>query len=133
MSIGRGNGPMIYLDTHAVVWLYAGLTDRFSPQGVALMESNPLLISPVVQLELQYLKEIGRITTDAALIVETLGFSVGLELCPLPFGQVVTEAMTESWTRDPFDRLIVAQAKARQASLLTQDRTILEHYPLALW
>ena len=124
---------MIYLDTHAVVWLYAGLTEKFTAQGVALIESNPLLVSPVVQLELQYLKEIDRISVDSALILETLAFSIGLELCPLPFGQVVTEAIGETWTRDPFDRMIVAQAKARKAQLLSQDQTIQQHYPLAIW
>lgn len=125
---------MIYLDTHAVVWLYAGLTDRLTPQGADLIEKHQLFISPMVQLELQYLKEIGRINTDSALIIESLAYSVGLEICPLPFGQVITEAITQTWTRDPFDRLIVAQAKARQATpLLTQDRSIHAHYPQAVW
>ncbi len=124
---------MIYLDTHAVVWLYAGLADKFSPRGMNLIENNALFVSPMVQLELQYLKEIDRISTDSALMLETLAFSIGLELCPLPFGQVVTEAIAETWTRDPFDRIIVAQAKVRKARLLTQDRMILHHYPLADW
>lgn len=124
---------MLFLDTHVVVWLYAGLTDKFSLKGIELLEANALFISPIVQLELQYLKEISRITVDSPLIVETLAHSIGLELCPLPFAQIVTEALSESWTRDPFDRLIVAHARARQAALLTQDQTILQHYPKVVW
>ena len=42
-------------------------------------------------------------------------------------------SIQQDWTRDTFDRLIVAQAKTRDASLLTKDRTILEHYPHAVW
>lgn len=124
---------MIYLDTHVVVWLYAGLTEKLSPKCVELIEANPLFISPMVQLELHYLKEIDRIRAESTLIVETLACSIGLELCPLPFAQIVTEALAESWTRDPFDRLIVAQAKVRQAPLLSQDQFIRQHYPRAVW
>jgi len=38
-----------------------------------------------------------------------------------------------SWTRDAFDRLIVAQAALDRAALVTRDRLILKHYPKALW
>ncbi|MCF7950382.1 MAG: hypothetical protein K9L57_01970 [Spirochaetaceae bacterium] len=37
------------------------------------------------------------------------------------------------WTRDPFDRLITAQADIQAASLLTKDGTIRTHYPKAVW
>jgi len=99
---------MIYLDTHVVVWLYAGLTDHLSSQAIDLIESNRLAISPMVQLELQYLQEIERINADSALIIESLGYSIGLEICQIPFIQVITESISQTWTRDPFDRLIVA-------------------------
>lgn len=124
---------MIYLDTHVVVWLYAGLTDHLSSQAIDLIETNRLAISPMVQLELQYLQEIGRINADSALIIESLGYSIGLEICQIPFIQVVTESISHSWTRDPFDRLIVAQAQAGKRKLLTKDQTILKNYPQAIW
>jgi PIN domain nuclease of toxin-antitoxin system len=87
----------------------------------------------MVQQELQYLKEIGRITAESALIIESLNYSIGLEVCQLPFAQIVTEAITQDWTRDPFDRLIIAQSRVRKTPLLTKDRTILEKYTLAFW
>jgi len=124
---------MIYLDTHVVVWLYAGLTDHLSPQAIELIESNRLAISPMVQLELQYLQEIGRINAESALIIASLGYSIGLEICQIPFIQVVTESISQTWTRDPFDRLIVAQAHAGKRTLLTKDKTILTNYPQAIW
>ena len=124
---------MIYLDTHVVVWLYAGLSEKFTDRGIDLLENRQLFISPMVQLELQYLKEIQRITVDSALMIETLAYSIGLQTCQTSFAQIIAESITETWTRDPFDRLIVAQAKTRKAPLLTQDRLILEHYPQAVW
>jgi PIN domain nuclease of toxin-antitoxin system len=124
---------MIYLDTHVVVWLYAGETRRLSDPAREQIERNELCVSPVVLLELAYLRELGRITADSTLIVATLEQSIGLALCDLPFSRVVVESLEQRWTRDPFDRLIVAQAKARGASLITKDRVIRKHYAKAVW
>ncbi len=60
---------LIYLDTHIVVWLYAGLTAKLSDCAKHLINENELYISPIVRLELQYLYEIGRITEKSDDIV----------------------------------------------------------------
>lgn len=44
---------MIYLDTHVVVWLYAGLVEKFSPRVQDLLNQNQLLVNGIVRLELQ--------------------------------------------------------------------------------
>jgi PIN domain nuclease of toxin-antitoxin system len=49
----------MYLDTHAVVWLYEAVLDRFPERATMLLETNDLSISPTVVLELQYLHESG--------------------------------------------------------------------------
>ena len=124
---------MIYLDTHVVAWLYAGDLERLSATALDCLERELLLISPIVQLELEYLREIERVTVSSALILESLGHTLGLEICDLPFARVVLESIQQSWTRDPFDRLIVAQAHARHAPLLSKDQHILDHYERAMW
>ena len=68
--------------------------EKISPQATEMINDNPLYISPMVQLELEYLNEIGRISVNSALIVETLSINIGLELCQLPFPQIITEAVT---------------------------------------
>jgi PIN domain nuclease of toxin-antitoxin system len=124
---------MIYLDTHVAVWLYAGQAERLSSRARSLIEENELLISPIVLLEMQFLREIGRITGDPALMVENLAGKIGLKYCDKPLLEVVTESMLINWTRDPFDRLIVAAAQSGNTSLLTKDQTILAHYAGAVW
>lgn len=124
---------MIYLDTHVVVWLYAGDTSRFPDRTHELIEQDDVLISPIVLLELCYLRGIDRITVEPALMVENLSAAIGLRYCDKPFLQVVTEAMTVEWTRDPFDRLIVATAGIGGNPLLSKDRNVLRHYPQAAW
>ena len=114
---------MIFLDTHVVVWLHAGDLERLSSSARKHMETEELLISPVVQLELQYLRETDRVSDDSALILESLSQTIGLAVCDQPFMRVVAESVRQSWTRDPFDRLIVAQAATRNAPLLSSRQT----------
>jgi PIN domain nuclease of toxin-antitoxin system len=124
----------LYLDTHAVLWLYQDAGTRLTPLGrEAVDAAESLLISPMVELEITYLQEIGRINTRAAEILDTLRRDMDLETCKLPFATVVGEALLQVWTRDPFDRIIVAQAAARSSPLLTADAAMRDHYSAALW
>ena len=124
---------MIYLDTHVVAWLYAGELDLLPASVRDLIELEDLVISPMVELELEYLFESGRTSVRSKAVVDALADEVGLARCGLPFTQVVAKALEQTWTRDPFDRLIVAQAAARKLPLLTRDQTVLDHYEGAIW
>ena len=87
----------------------------------------------MVRLELQYLYEIGRVTRPATLVLDALQAALGLRICDAPFPAVARAAESETWTRDPFDRMIVAQASLREAPLLTRDRVLHQHYDRAVW
>ena len=125
--------PLIYLDTHVVTWMFAGRLDLFPARVRELLDSSDLLISPAVQLELQYLFEIRRTAEPAKVVLESLGREVGLKVCDLPFPDVVEIALSLDWTRDPFDRLLVSQAELRGTPLITKDRHIRDHFPRAVW
>jgi PIN domain nuclease of toxin-antitoxin system len=124
---------VIYLDTHVVGWMFAGRTDLLAGKARQVIEEREILISPAVELELQYLFEIHRTAEPARKVVETLGREVGLRVCELPFSRVVEVALEQSWTRDPFDRLITSHAMLAEAPLITKDGTIREHYSRAIW
>jgi PIN domain nuclease of toxin-antitoxin system len=124
---------LIYLDTHAIVWLYAGLVEKFSQPVRGLMNELDITISPMVRLELQYLFEIDKVTDDSDAIVADLANRIGLRICDKDFDTIVRAALSISWTRDPFDRLIVANAGLTDSVLVSKDLGILEHYPHARW
>lgn len=71
--------------------------------------------------------------TTASKLVSVLGLEAGLRVCDLPFRIVVEHALQENWGRDPFDRLIVANAKANDAALVTKDQRIRQYYSRAIW
>jgi PIN domain nuclease of toxin-antitoxin system len=124
---------MLYLDTHAAVYLYMGDLTLFGPKGKKLLKTEPLIISPIVLLELEYLYEISRINSSSSKIYAALKKDCDLEICQTSFSDVITCAKTLIWTRDPFDRIIAAQALVNKGNLLTKDQTITTHYDLARW
>jgi PIN domain nuclease of toxin-antitoxin system len=124
---------LIYLDTHVVAWLYSNETELIPVFAKSLIEGNDLFISPMVLLELQYLYEVKKTKQSAETVVETLGRQIGLQLCDLAFADVARAACKETWTRDPFDRIIVAQSRLRGEPLVTKDRTIRRRYRDAVW
>lgn len=125
---------MIYLDTHAVAWLAALGPSALGAEGRRRLESeSDVRISPMVRLELEYLHEVGRIRDHAVEVYERLAASIGLRICDAPFFTVIREAERRPWTRDPFDRIIVAHAAVHDAPLVTKDLAMHEVYPHAVW
>jgi len=123
-----------YLDTNVVVWLAQGNLARISPRATSLLEQAELLYSPMVLLELEYLYEVKRTKLPARDIQSKVEHELDIRLCDLPFSTIVRAALDEKGTRDPFDRLIVANAKANGfAWLISADEEIARHYPRTVW
>jgi hypothetical protein len=75
-----------------------------------------------------------KITIGARALFATINASFGVHLCNFPFPGVAHEALDIQWTTDPFDRIIVAHARANgTAPLITRDQLIRKNYPAAVW
>ncbi len=123
-----------YLDTQVMVWLCAKRLDKLTPGARDAIEDSELRISPMVLLELEYLYELKRIIQPPPVLLSQLESQLGLKLCDHPFPAVVQTALFETWTRDPFDRVIVAHARSNGYSpLVTSDGKIRENYPKCVW
>jgi PIN domain nuclease of toxin-antitoxin system len=124
---------MLHLDTNAVIFLYMDELTRFTRKGRGLIQFEPLFISPMVLMELQYLFETNKIFVKPETIFSTLGENLDLKLSKNAFIDIIDSSSAINWTRDTFDRIIVANAMLQKAPLLTKDQLILEHYKLAVW
>ena len=122
-----------HLDTHVALWMAAGDSRRRLKPLEPLLRKGTLYLSPLVILELQLLFELGRLGARAEEVVGVLLEDHGVEEAPGDLKEIGRQAMALAWTRDPFDRLIVAHAIAHGSVLLTADRTILAHCPRARW
>ncbi|TDY02697.1 type II toxin-antitoxin system VapC family toxin [Thiohalophilus thiocyanatoxydans] len=113
----------LLLDTHLLLWA-AGEPDRLSPEAVELINQaeNKLYFSAVSIWEVVIKHGLGRsdFRVDPALLRRGL---VEHDYAELPITS--THAMAVSHLpaihRDPFDRLLVAQAEMEGLLLLTND------------
>ncbi len=124
---------MIYLDTHVLIYLYQGDLSLLSKKAIETIETHPIVVSGFTVLELSYLFEIGRISTPAKIIMDELLGHLRLKMCKLSATDIAVKAIEFSWTRDPFDRLIVANAAYANSPLMTKDRLIRANYPQSIW
>ena len=124
---------MIFLDTHVVVWLYADEKKRLSKAAREAIEANDLRICPIVLMELEFLHEIKRIKVGAQEIFSFLQRRIGLASEDKSFHHICLATLSESWTRDPFDRLIVAHARESKLVLVSKDALIRKNYDRTIW
>ena len=126
---------MIHLDTQVALWLYYRLDRQISRAAKAqLARARDLRLSPLVVVEIEILIEIGRVKlTTADLLLHDLQERLDLELSDASAAAVAEAACRFAWTRDPFDRLIVANAMVDGAKLITADQVILRHFDQAIW
>ena len=122
----------VHIDTHVAVWLAAGEKRRLRPVQGHLRRST-IFMSPIVHLEMEVLCEIGRIRAPVADVLDILKEDHGIEEASGNLHTMIQQARLLGWSKDPFDRLIVAHALASGALLLTADETIRKHCTQARW
>lgn len=122
-----------FLDTHAAIFLWEGRGEIFGPGSRNLLERALLHISPLVRLELGFLREVGKLKVEPDQILGALTADLGVTVTADPMDRLVPLAMPLAWTRDPFDRLLVATALLHGAPLITRDARIQEHFTGAVW
>lgn len=124
---------LIFLDTHVAIWLYAGELELFRPKVLKLINDEQVCISHMVRLEMQYLNEIGRINQKPDSIIESLMEEIGLVYSDNSIERIVNRAIHLDFTRDPFDRIIVADACINNSILISKDLHIRKNYKKTVW
>jgi PIN domain nuclease of toxin-antitoxin system len=113
---------VILLDTNALIWL-----EQRHPRTRSLAATGKrFYISPASILELQFLLEGGRICLERGTISEIAHRDDLWALDDPPASAWFEQALDCGWTRDPFDRLIVAHARLRGWRLATADASVLQ-------
>jgi PIN domain nuclease of toxin-antitoxin system len=107
---------VILLDTNALIWLH-----RRDRRARILEKRATVYASPASLLELQILVESGRLRLRPGVSVEQLMADAPWLLDDPPSADWFSRAVEIGWTRDPFDRLLVAHAELRGWRLATGD------------
>ena len=116
------------LDTHVLLWLLSAPERISEPVRDALADrSNPLLVSAASALEIATKVRLGNL--NAAELVTTMRRrleDIGADTLSISLEHALL-AGSLSWPhRDPFDRLLVAQATIEDATLVTVDTAIID-------
>lgn len=120
----------LLLDTHILLW---GLSDdrrlSKSAREIVVNPSNEIFVSAVSIWEVAVKAALGRIEME----VDDLDAAVAdahFQPLPITFPHAVTVGRLPAVHRDPFDRMLVAQASVEELRIVTHDR-VFERYSLA--
>jgi PIN domain nuclease of toxin-antitoxin system len=115
------------LDTHALLWYLARPKRLGKDAGRALRQVDrgnaQAWIPAIVAVELSMLRENRKSSIGLPELETTLKRNSMLAMLPTDLSQAQEFALL-SGLRDPFDRLIVAAARASQSKLITADAAI---------
>ena len=120
------------LDTHVLIWWLNDRTRLSRPQQEAIEAASPdapVYVSDISLWEVAMLQGLGRIRL-ALPLREWLAKAVAPPLVRRqgisPAVAAEVAALPDSFHRDPADRILVATARVLGATLLTQDRRIVD-------
>ena len=124
-----GFGPVtVLLDTHFLIWLVLGL--KRLAEFPWVHRHRPWGISPISFLEIEFLAETGRLSVSNPAFTRAVMEDPRFTVDDIPLATLIRHALGLTWTRDPFDRMLVAHSLARRVPLCTIDRNIRRHHRL---
>jgi len=126
----------ILLDTHTFLW-WDNEPEQLSAQAFALCNDvqNQMVLSVVSVWEMEIKFQLGKLhfaTPLAEMIVEQQRTN-RLEILPVTLAHVLTLESLPLLHKDPFDRLLIAQAKAEGISLVSQDAYFVGYTIVVEW
>lgn len=114
------------LDTHFIIWIVSK-SPRLKHYPW-LDEYLPWSVSPISILEIQMLAEVGKRRIENPHFMRQVMGDPRFALDDISLATLTQKALELSWTRDPFDRLIVAHSLARRLPLCSVDGHIQGHH-----
>jgi PIN domain nuclease of toxin-antitoxin system len=122
----------LLLDTHSALW-WLGDDDRLGAMAADLLDdaTNDVLLSAAVVWEVAIKRSLGKLTAPDGFAATLIGAGAN----PLPVTIAHAEAVELlAWHhRDPFDRMLIAQAVVEQATLVSNDEALLPYGVALVW
>ena len=126
----------LLLDTHALIWWFAG-SDRLSPPARRAIEDeeNDVLISAASAWEIITKHRLGKLPEAERLALDITGTiaSQDFEELPITVDDAVRAGSLLGIHRDPFDRMLIAQALSRNLVLISSESLFDRYGVRRLW
>ncbi|MBW4544563.1 MAG: type II toxin-antitoxin system VapC family toxin [Symplocastrum torsivum CPER-KK1] len=124
----------LLLDTHTFIWWDSEPT-KLSQKTLELCQdqANTLLLSVASIWEMQIKLQLGKLKLNLpwAQVIESQQQTNYIEVLPITLTDVLALENLPTHHKDPFDRLLIAQANVEDAVLISRD-PIFAQYPVKL-
>jgi PIN domain nuclease of toxin-antitoxin system len=124
------------LDTHTSIW-WSGQSGKLSPKVTALFQSSSdvFVLSLASIWEMQIKIQLGKLTfpTPLNVVINRQQQINGLELLPISVNHILTLDNLPMHHRDPFDRMLIAQAQVENMPLISHDPVIAQYPITVIW
>ncbi|MEH1768899.1 MAG: type II toxin-antitoxin system VapC family toxin [Nostoc sp.] len=125
----------LLLDTHALVWIILE-PEKLSQRATNLFfdRDYEIFLSIVSIWEIQIKVQLGKLHFDLPLseLIESQQQVNDLQLLSITTEHIYALEKLPNHHRDPFDRLLIAQAMTEQMPLLSVD-AVFDRYPIERW
>lgn len=126
----------LLLDTHAFIWLDA-IEGRLSTNVLSAIENteNTIYLSLASVWELQIKIQAGKIKLSDTLRgkIESQSERNAITLLPIRLDHILALSALPAHHNDPFDRLLIAQARTDKLTLVTTDTKIRQYDVPVFW
>ena len=126
----------LLLDTHAVIWWFGGGRRLSSPALEALEDQgNDIVVSAASAWEIATKYRARRLPDAAGLAEDIAGHMAreNFQELPITIGDAVRAATLPEIHRDPFDRILIAQALSRDLTLVSVEPLFDRYDVRRLW
>jgi len=123
----------LLLDTHLVLWWMNGEASRISKKALAALGSDGIdpIVSAVTVWEVAIKRGLGKLEAPDDLLPQLE--RAGVELLPISPRHADLVASLPAHHRDPFDRLLVAQATLEGLALVSEDEAMRRYEIEVVW
>lgn len=112
----------LLLDTHVVLWQLSGARELSTMAQEAIEEADELLFSVVSFAEIGVKAAVGKLVVPDGIRQQVI--DAGVQILPLNVDHALAVAGLPLHHRDPFDRLLVAQAQRERLTIVSADKRL---------
>jgi PIN domain nuclease of toxin-antitoxin system len=126
----------LLIDTHALLWwLFDDSTLPVSARKHIARATNTILVSAASAWEIAIKFRIGKLPDAGDLLADFAGYLARerFEALPISTEHAVRAGMLPGPHKDPFDRMLIAQAQAENAAILSKDSIFDAYRVRRLW
>ena len=123
----------LLIDTHALLWW---LTDNprlsYAAEAAISNPDNEVFVSACIGYEIAYKQRLGRLPALPESLARRLERE-GIETLPVSLAHALAAAALPGPHRDPWDRIMMAQALAERCHMVTVDKVFADYKVAVLW